>query len=70
MDHVQYLDYDDRTVIANDLCRRGYSVPGWYFWDETEAYCQGPFQDRDEASRKLDEYAKSLDPVQESHEQI
>lgn len=24
-----------------DLC--GYTKPGWYFWDETEATCYGPY---------------------------
>lgn len=44
----------------DDLIAAGYEGPGWYFWDETDAYCHGPFSTRDEASDACREYAKNL----------
>lgn len=32
----------------------------WYFWDETQADRYGPFTDRNEASRMLDQYASEV----------
>jgi len=28
----------------------------WYFWEETWAHRQGPFETREEAERQLDKY--------------
>lgn len=33
---------------------------GWYFWDETGAYCHGPFCTRDECRDNLKRYAEDL----------
>ena len=38
----------------------GWNGPGWYFWDETEAHCYGPFETAEEANKKLKEYAETL----------
>lgn len=38
----------------------GYTTPGWYFWDETGAYCHGPFEDEEQARAAMVEYARSL----------
>lgn len=34
--------------------------PGWYFWDETEAYAYGPYLTRRTARRELNSYADHL----------
>lgn len=34
--------------------------PGYYFWDETQMECCGPFWSAQEAARARDEYAASL----------
>jgi len=35
-------------------------LPGWYFWDETDAYYHGPFATREEASKALITYCEEL----------
>ena len=35
----------------SELC--GYDGPGWYFWDEPNIYCHGPFGTKHEAERAL-----------------
>lgn len=44
--------YDD----ASD----GDQLPGWYFWDETEAFYHGPFATEQEANAALITYARTL----------
>lgn len=44
----------------DDLIAAGYEGPGWYFWDETWAYCHGPFDTRDKANDACKEYAKTI----------
>ena len=39
----------------------GYEGPGWYFWDETDAFCYGPYVSPDEALQKLRAYGAKLD---------
>lgn len=38
----------------------GWDGPGWYFWDETEAYCHGPFTTKSEAEAAKTKYAEQL----------
>ncbi len=39
----------------------GYEGPGWYFWDETWAYCHGPYASREEASVAVNKYTEWLE---------
>lgn len=55
-DPVEYLDSPGEATWD-----WGYRGPGWYFWDETWAYCHGPYDTQEEAGRKVDEYAAALD---------
>ena len=32
----------------------------WYFWDETQAYCHGPYYTRKDVERALKDYGESL----------
>ena len=56
--NVGYLN--PTGALAQDLATIGYSTPGWYFWDETEAYCRGPYTTEAEAVQALRDYAHSL----------
>ena len=38
----------------------GYTRPGWYFWDETQAHCYGPYATRTRASEVAKEYARQV----------
>jgi hypothetical protein len=38
----------------------GFDGPGWYFWDEREAYCYGPYDSKEYAKIKFDEYCKRI----------
>lgn len=50
------IDWD----CVDNWASYGYSVPGWYFWDETWAYCHGPFLTEEDANGACREYAKAL----------
>lgn len=38
----------------------GWNGIGWYFWDETEAWCHGPYESASVAKLKLSEYVNEL----------
>ncbi len=40
--------------------RWGYAGPGWYFYDETWAYCHGPFEALELTKTAMKEYARNL----------
>lgn len=42
--------------------------PGWYFWDETEAYAYGPYPTRRRAKRMLEGYARELNATSRTPE--
>lgn len=54
-DMVQYI----RTSFP-DATLAGYSLPGWYFWDETQAHCYGPYESKTRAQSELTRYAVLL----------
>lgn len=35
-------------------------LAGWYFWDESDAYCHGPFCSRDECRDAMNRYVEDL----------
>lgn len=35
-------------------------LAGWYFWDESDAYCHGPFMDKQEVVDAMNRYAEDL----------
>jgi hypothetical protein len=53
--NVQYLH---EPFENSDIA--GYRGPGWYFWDETQAGCYGPYNSKEEAEWWLEEYARYL----------
>lgn len=38
----------------------GYTSPGWYFWDEAQSHCYGPYESQGQAESALEQYASSL----------
>lgn len=40
----------------------GYTTPGWYFTDESQAFMHGPYTTREEAELKSCEYFEWLSP--------
>jgi hypothetical protein len=38
----------------------GWNGEGWYYWDETQSYCHGPFKDLSEANKHREKYIKHL----------
>lgn len=57
-DPVQFLALWDGA--EEDAKLAGYTAPGWYFWEETWAHCQGPFESKDEASMACKHYAEKM----------
>lgn len=59
--HVRcYRELPNDKVARQDMLDAGWDGQGWYFWDETEAYCHGPFGTRDEAVNAEEKYAEVL----------
>lgn len=52
--------YDEWPGDPLDGELAGYDGPGWYFWDETQAYCHGPFGTKEDAESALTSYCESL----------
>ena len=65
---TDYLNYDptnkkrwtDYISLLRARRRKGYTTPGWYFWDELGQYCHGPYPLEDEAQEHLELYAAEL----------
>ncbi len=57
---IPHIDYYDREWAVG-AHHQGYRGPGWYFWDETGAYCHGPYVAEIIAAKALDLYAYNLD---------
>lgn len=55
--NVMYLT-DDPEWSKEDKEFSGFSKEGWYYWDETGAYCTGPFITKEDALRAFDYYVK------------
>lgn len=51
--HIEYLEKGSPNY--------GWNGPGWYFWDESQAYCHGPYESGEVANNKLKEYCVWLD---------
>jgi hypothetical protein len=60
----QYGIRDSRAVellkTFPDADVAGWDGPGWYFWDETEAHCHGPFGTKVEAEVAMKKYCLEL----------
>ena len=52
---IEYLDKP-----WPDALLQGWNGLGWYFWDETQAYCYGPYPSSVAAQNALEEYAKTI----------
>lgn len=38
----------------------GWAGPGWYFWDETDAYAMGPYCSAEKATEEMGAYFEYL----------
>jgi hypothetical protein len=56
MNNIEYLTNGD----FENAVERGYKGVGWYFWDEVEQDCYGPYLTYDQALVALDKYAENL----------
>ena len=52
------VEYIEHSWPDGDLA--GWDGPGWYFWDESQSQCIGPFEDAGEASYSAAVYAAAL----------
>jgi len=60
-DHIyEYKQWENVAEIWEDADCAGWRGPGWYFWDETQAYCHGPYESEEIAKQKSDEYGANL----------
>lgn len=60
---IQLLDFNENNcseISLKDLRESGYTIPGWYFWDEASFYCYGPFDTQEEAKKTELDYASKL----------
>lgn len=60
---IQHVEYLDKAKVPNgwpSAEEQGYKGPGWYFWDETGAYCYGPCVGEIVASKALEKCAEWL----------
>lgn len=57
---IQYLNENQHSNCGFDC---GYTEPGYYFWDETQAYCHGPYKTVAEANHYLYHYCQHLNSV-------
>ena len=53
--HVQLILEDPHPE-----CEFGYTEPGYYFWDETQAFIYGPYDCQEDAQEALAKYAAYL----------
>lgn len=66
MDDTKIMHYEESGVALMsprdraDLEEAGYDGSGWYFWDEVEAHCHGPFSTAEEARNAMEQYAEKL----------
>lgn len=56
-DNIQYIE---ESWHEPDATMSGFTKPGWYFWDETQAYCHGPYETREEAEASIKEYCEKV----------
>jgi hypothetical protein len=63
---AEYVEWID---TIKDPDSYGFTIPGWYFWNETQTYVYGPYDNRLDAYKALrnyvdrsgGKYAKPLD---------
>lgn len=57
-----WVDRLDDTYKASEPTwqQAGYTTPGWYWWDETHAYCTGPFPTQELATQAKKAYFQLL----------
>lgn len=54
------MTIDYITEPFEDSDNRGYRGPGYYFWDETQVYCYGPYEFPLQAHQAHWDYCKEV----------
>lgn len=57
--HIEYLFINPHSRL--DSWDSGWRGSGWYFWDENESYCYGPYESAEKAKDELYKYNKRLE---------
>jgi hypothetical protein len=59
-DPVEYINHATLLHPGEEqgLRTAGYTKPGWYFWYEAWADCEGPYESREEAAGSLALYCR------------
>jgi len=52
-----FINPSDGSYVPNGW---GWDGPGWYFWDETQAYCHGPYESAKLAKEGLVKYCHEV----------
>jgi len=50
------IEYIDKPWEESDVA--GWHGVGWYFWDESQIYCYGPYPSKILAEKQLETYCK------------
>jgi len=58
--HVVYLDDPAIWIIQNNSNKRGATIPGWYYWDESMSVATRPFTTQGHAANLFAEYVNIL----------
>ena len=56
----QFYDECDSDAARKEFVDAGYNGPGWYFWDETQTQCYGPYKTALKAHEESWRYAKEV----------
>lgn len=56
-DHINYYNDAMEDLPARE---QGYTGPGWYFWEETQSSCYGPYLSVLAAYDAFAEYGETL----------
>jgi hypothetical protein len=63
------IEYYDEIYVAENctspesqaqMKEAGYTGPGWYFWDETQSGCYGPYASALKAHQEQARYAREV----------
>lgn len=65
MHAANFLWHYTDAEADEELRHAGYTGPGWYFFDETEAYILGPFGTKSLCRMQRDVYFNLLNPRNE-----
>lgn len=60
IDDFRAKESDEYFYNKEHVMWSGYDGPGWYFWDEVQRYCYGPYPSALKAHEESMRYAKEV----------